>query len=172
MTKRKDANAPAVAAVRKLTERMIATARRAIVKRDGLADDCEISSWTYRRLCESAGQLLRAVAEGDAVRDRSRRDGVPATLPEPRMDAGDRNRVTSAEWGVGWCQGRKAKGSEQAQAIKAAVLEKLNVNPRMSVTAAGMFVADHAMDKNGKPKPGWSWGNIKLAIRGMKKPKK
>ena len=62
-SKRNAPNASAVTAVTKLVEHMIGIVRRAIFKRDGPEDDCEISSPAFRRLREAGQQLLQHVTD-------------------------------------------------------------------------------------------------------------
>ena len=62
-------------------------------------------------------------------------------------------------------------GVTRAQQIRDAVQSRLARRPRESVANAGQWVAEQHLDNSGKPEAGWSIGNVRRAIRGMKKPK-
>ena len=67
---------------------------------------------------------------------------------------------------------KKANAANLDKQIQKAVSEKIKTNGHLSIYAAGQYLADEMKDENDKPIPGWSWGKIKNAIRGMKKPKR
>ncbi len=64
---------------------------------------------------------------------------------------------------------KKENGIAQDELIREAVKSRMRQNRCESVTRAGQWVAQQHKDENGRPEPGWSWGKIKLAIRGMTK---
>ena len=63
------------------------------------------------------------------------------------------------------------KATTRAEQIRQAVRKRLEQNGGDSVTGAGEWVAEQHRDSDGKPQPGWSQGNIRRAIKGMKKSK-